>query len=118
MKLCHRRKPVSHVTARAGTAVVPDQTSVSRVTGTLLSMLWRTGVPAAVRLEGMTPIAVFVTPAQVEALLTLGNPRLFGYKQLLKAVFCFVFFSCSSSVCGGPPTEVGTRSGNRPEYVI
>lgn len=75
-------------------------------------MLWRTAVPAAVSLEGMTLIAVFVTAAQVETLPIIRNMGLFGYDHLLKAVFC------SSSVCGGPPTQVRRRSGNRPEYLI
>lgn len=47
-------------------------------------------MPAAVRLEGMTPTAAFVTAAQVQTLPTISNTGLFGYKHLLKAVFLFV----------------------------
>lgn len=49
-------------------------------------------MPAAVRLEGMTPIAVFVTAAQVETVPMVTNIQLFGYDHLLKAVVLFFLF--------------------------
>lgn len=50
-------------------------------------MLWRTGVPAAVTPEGMTPAAAFVTAAQVQTLPAIRDRGMFGCKRLLKAMF-------------------------------
>lgn len=55
---------MSLATSHAGIATAPDLTTVLLVTLTLLFMLWRTVVLHAVRLEAITPIAVFVTAAQ------------------------------------------------------
>lgn len=44
-------------------------------------------MPAAAILEGITPIAVFVTAAPVETLSIIRNMALFGYDRELKPVF-------------------------------
>lgn len=56
------------VTPPAGTAPDPDLTSACFVTEILLSMLLKTVVLAAVRMQRITPTAVFVTAAQVNIL--------------------------------------------------
>lgn len=89
---------MSLATSHAGIATAPDLTTVLLVTLTLLFMLWRTVVLHAVRLEAITPIAVFVTAAQVVMLSFISERKLFRCDSLLKE-FC-VF---SSTVCGGPP---------------
>ncbi len=56
-------------------------------------MLWRTGVPAAVKLEGTTLSAASVTADQVETLPVTKHTGLTGYDHLLIAVL-FVLALC------------------------